>query len=151
MGAGTWQHRVVKTKPNGTWIVAFTRDTTGEVRDVHFSRKIDDGSDQLNRKKWNLEVAYSQLMSFCQDKGFDECDEILVKLIKAIRQNPNLTVAQATTWYDANYPDSPWKGLSLLNALQRKVEQQTGQTVSWTQFKTYVQNNIFEGIDEYTP
>jgi len=142
---------VVKTKPNGSVIVEFTRDPTGEIRNVTFSRIIGDGSEQLARKKWNLEVAYSQLMTFCADKGFDECDEIVVKLIKAVRQTPGLTVNQATTWYDANYPDSPWKGIKLLEALQRKVEEQTGVTVTWAQFKTYVINNIFEGIDEYTP
>ena len=151
IGAGTWTHREVKTKSDGTWIVEFTRSPSGEIRVTHFSRKLGDGSDQLARKKWNLEVAYSQLMQFCSDKGFDECDEIVVKLIKAVRATPSLTVTQATTWYDANYLDSPWKGIKLLEALQRQVEQQTGQTVTWSQFKTYVINNIFEGIDEYTP
>ena len=58
--AGTWDHRIVKVKPNGNVIVEFTRDT-GEVVNVTFSRVIGDGSEQLARKKWNLEVGWSML------------------------------------------------------------------------------------------
>ena len=78
--AGTWDHRMVKTLNDGSVLVEFTRQSTGEVRVVHFSRVIGNGLDQLSRKKWNLEVAWSVLNSF--DLG-ENSREILVKLIKA--------------------------------------------------------------------
>jgi hypothetical protein len=146
--AGTWNHRQVKTLNDGSVLVEFTRQTTGEVRITHFSRVIGDGSDQLNRKKWNLEVAWSLLNSF--DLG-ENSKEILIKLIKTIRNNPNLTVNQVTTWYDTNYSDAMWKGTELLKRMQAKVEEETGVTVTWVQFKTYVINYIFEGVDNYVP
>ena len=146
--AGTWNHRIVKQYGDGSVRVEFTRDSTGEVTVVHFSRVIGDGSEQLNRKKWNLEVRWSILNRF--DLG-ENSKEILIKLIKAVRLNPTLTVQQATNWYDTNYPDAPWKGLALLQRMQEKVEEETGVTVTWDQFKTYVQNHYFEGVDSYAP
>jgi len=121
LAAGTWAHREVRTKLDGTWIVEFTRNGSGEIQTVHFSRKVGDGSEQLNLKKWNLELAYEKLTTFCDNKGFDECDDILRALIIGIRNNPNLTVQQAVTWYDNNYPDSPWKGIKILEYMQQPI------------------------------
>lgn len=148
LAAGTWNHRQVKALNDGSILVEFTRQTTGEVRVTHFSRVIGDGSDQLNLKKWNLEVAWSVLNGF--DLG-ENSREILVKLIKAVRNTPALTITQATTWYDTNYPDAMWKGTELLKRMQTKLEEETGSTVTWAQFKTYVINHIFEGVDNYVP
>ena len=146
--AGTWSHRIVKIKPNGNVIVAFTRDITNETIDVTFSRVIGDGSEQLARKKWNLEIGWSRLNQF--DLG-ENSKEILIKLIKAIRTIPALTVTQATTWYDTNYPDAMWKGTELLKRMQAKIEEETGVVCTWDQFKTYVINHLFEGVDNYVP
>ena len=145
--AGTWDHRIVKIKPNGNMIVEFTRNT-GEVMNVTFSRVIGDGSEQLARKKWNLEVGWSMLNRF--DLG-ENSKDILIMLIKAVRNNPGLTVTQATTWYDTNYPDAPWKGIQLLKRMQAKIEEETGVVCTWDQFKTYVINHLFEGVDNYVP
>jgi len=145
--AGTWDHRIVRVKPNGNVIVEFTRNT-GEVINVTFSRVIGDGSEQLARKKWNLEVGWSMLNRF--DLG-ENSKEILIMLIHAVRNNPSLTIEQVTTWYDNNYPDAIWKGISLLQRMQEKIEEETGVTVTWEQFKTYVINHLFEGVDNYVP
>ncbi|MGB2961728.1 MAG: hypothetical protein WBC52_04880 [Candidatus Omnitrophota bacterium] len=145
-GAGTWDHRIVKVKPNGNVIVEFIRQITKENINVTFSRVIGDGSEQLARKKWQLEVAWSRLNSF--DLG-ENSKEILIMLIKAVRNNPNLTVTQVTTWYDTTYPDSPWKGLALLKRMQDKIEEEIHDTVDWDKFKTYVINHLFEGVDNY--
>jgi len=145
--AGTWDHRIVRVKPNGNVIVEFTRNT-GEVINVTFSRVIGDGSEQLARKKWNLEVGWSMLNRF--DLG-ENSKEILIMLIHAVRNNPSLTVNQVVTWYDTNYPDAPWKGLAILQRLQEKIEEETGVVCTWDQFKTYVINHLFEGVDNYVP
>ena len=90
---GTWDHRSVKTKPNGNVIVEFIRQITLENINVTFSRVIGDGSEQLAMKKWNLEVGWSMLNGF--DLG-ENSKEILIMLIKAVRNNPGLTVIQMT-------------------------------------------------------
>lgn len=146
--AGTWNHRLVKTKADGSMLIEFTRQNTGEVCVVHFSRVIGDGSEQLNRKKFNLELRYSALNRW----GLGEdSKEILITLIKAIRNNPNLTLAQCISWYDTNYPDALFKGDKLIDRAVNWLEDELGYVPTWAQFKTYIQNNIFEGVDEYVP
>ena len=145
--AGTWSHRVVKTKPNGNVIVEFTRDT-GEVVNVTFSRVIGDGTEQLARKKWNLEAIWSTLNNF--DIGEDS-HEILIKLITAIRNNPTLKAQQAVTWYDTNYPNAVYDGTKLLLKMQNYLGRELGFEPTWDQFKTYVINTKFAEVDSYEP
>jgi len=146
--AGTWDHRIVKTKPNGNVIVEFTRSPSGDVRVVTFSHFIGDGSDQIARKKWNLEVKWSTLNNF--DIGEDS-HEILVKLITAIRNNPTLKVQQAVTWYDTNYPNSVYDGTKLLLKMQNYLGRELGFEPTWDQFVTYVIDNKFAEVDSYVP
>ena len=94
--AGTWSHRVVKTKTNGNVIVEFTRSPTGDIRCVTFSHIIGDGSAQLNLKKWNLEANWSALNNFDMGNDGGQAREILWKLVTAIRNNPSLSITQAT-------------------------------------------------------
>ena len=146
--AGTWDHRIVKTKPNGNVIVEFTRSPTGDVVNVTFSRVVGDGTEQLARKKWNLEAAWSTLNNF--DIGEDS-HEILVKLITAIRNNPTLKVQQAVTWYDTNYPNSVYNGTKLLLKMQNYLGRELGFEPTWDQFVTYVIDNKFAEVDSYVP
>jgi len=148
---GTWSHRVVKTKADGSVIVAFTRSPTGDVRDVTFSRIIGDGSEQLARKKWNLEAKWSQLNNFDMGNDGGQAKEILWLLVKAIRNNPNLTLAQATGWYDTNYPDGLYNGIQLLRKFRQWIENEFGVEPDWDQFKTYVINTKFAEVDSYVP
>jgi len=146
IAAGTWNHRIVKQYADGSVRVEFTRQGTGEVRVVHFSRVIGDGSEQLNRKKFNLELCYSALNRW--DLGEDS-KEILIMLIKAIRNDPDLTLAQCITWYDNNYPDALFKGDKLIDRAVKYLENELGYVPTWAQFKSYIQNNLFEGVDSY--
>ena len=149
--AGTWSHRVVKTKHDGGVIVEFTRSPTGDVVNVTFSRIIGDGSAQLNLKKWNLEARWSVLNDFDLGDEGGESKEVLWKLVKAIRNNPALTTTQATSWYDTNYPDGLYNGTQLLLRMRRWIERETGYVPTWDQFKTYVINNKFGEVDSYVP
>ena len=148
--SGTWSHRVVKTKPNGNVIVEFTRDT-GEVTNVTFSRVIGDGTEQLARKKWNLEVNWSALNNFDMGNDGGQAKEILWLLVKAIRNNPGLTLEQATGWYDANYPDGLYNGIQLLRKFRQWIEHEFGVEPTWDQFKIYVINTKFAEVDSYVP
>ena len=69
--AGTWSHREVK-HTSKIWIVEFTRDGTGEKRVAHFSMKSGDGSEQITRKKNNLELRWSCLNRFDIGEGSKE-------------------------------------------------------------------------------
>jgi len=149
--AGTWSHRVVKTKPSGNVIVEFTRSPTGEVVNVTFSRVVGDGTEQLERKKWNLEVNWSALNNFDMGNDGGQAKEILWLLVKAIRNNPSLTITQATTWYDTNYPDGLYNGVQLLLKFRTWIENEFGVEPTWDQFKTYVIDNKFAEVDAYVP
>jgi len=148
---GTWSHRVVKTKTDGSVIVEFTRSPTGDVNNTTFSRIIGDGSEQLARKKWNLEARWSQLNNFDMGNDGGQAREILWLLVKAIRNNPGLTIEQATTWYDTNYPDGLYNGIQLLRKFRQWIEHEFGVEPTWDQFKTYVINTKFAEVDSYVP
>jgi hypothetical protein len=147
--AGTWSHRIVKTLNDGSVIVEFTRSPSGDVRVVHFSRVIGDGTGQLNRKKWNLEADWSALNNFDMGNDGGQAREILWLLVKAIRNNPNLTIEQAITWYDTNYPDGLYSGVQLLTKFRSWIADQYGVEPTWDQCKVYVINNIFGEVDSY--
>jgi len=149
--SGTWSHRVVKTKTDGSVIVEFTRSPTGDVDNTTFSRIIGNGSEQLARKKWNLEVNWSALNNFDMGNDGGQAREILWLLVKAIRNNPNLTLAQATGWYDTNYPDGLYNGIQLLRKFRTWIENEFGVEPTWDQFKTYVIDNKFAEVDSYVP
>ena len=149
--AGTWSHRVVKTLPNGNVIVEFTRSPTGDVNNTTFSRIIGDGSEQLARKKWNLEANWSALNNFDMGNDGGQAREILWTLVRAIRNNNNLTLAQATGWYDSNYPDGLYSGIQLLQKFRTWIESEFGVEPTWDQFKTYVIANKFAEVDSYVP
>ena len=148
---GTWDHRIVRTKSDGSVIVAFTRNPTGDVVDVTFSRVIGDGTEQLARKKWNLEANWSALNNFDMGNDGGQAREILWLLIKAIRNNNNLTLVQATGWYDSNYPDGLYSGIQLLRKFRTWIESEFGVEPTWDQFKTYVIDNKFAEVDSYVP
>ena len=152
LAAGTWSHQILrqKEKPWGIEVtVAFQRDVTGE-RSVHTFRfdsqeQIDsEGPTRLANKKARLELAWSELNRF--DLGEDSRD-ILISMIKWIRNNPTATIAQGCTAYNTAYPDALWSCEQFLLRLRRAIEKAFGVTPTWEQFKTYVINNVFEGVD----
>jgi len=152
LAAGTWSHEILRQKqrPGGIEVtVAFTRDVTGE-RSVHTFRfdsqeQIDaEGPTRLANKKARLELAWSELNRF--DLGEDS-REILRSMIIWIRNNPTATVTQGCVAYNTAYPDALWSCTQFLFRLRRAIENHFGVTPTWEQFKTYVIDNVFEGID----
>jgi len=105
------------------------------------------GPARLARKKNRYELGWSALNNFDLGDEGGESKEILWKLVTAIRNNPGLTVIQATNWYDNNYPDGLYNGIQLLLRMRQWIEKETGYVPTWDQFKTYVINNVFEAID----
>lgn len=71
-----------------------------------------------------------------------EVKEVLFWLIRKIRENPNATYAQAETVWNATWADSLFTFAKLTAHVQRLAG-----GVTWNQFKTYVINRKFEGVD----
>ena len=151
----TWTHEEKRrTQPrHGGWDVTvdFVRDGTGDWRTCtfHFGSEAQitsEGPARLVQKKRNYEISWSALNNFDLGDG-GEAREIMFKLIKAIRNTPALTVTQATNWYDTNYPEGLYSGIQLLKKMRTWLTKEVGFEPTWDQFKTYVINNVFEGVD----
>jgi len=151
--AGTWSFNQLRENmtPWGIEVlVQFIRSPTGEK--VHRILRFDDcqqvmeeGVSRATAIALRLELNYSPLNDF--DLGEDS-RQIMKTLILWIRNNPDATFAQAVNAYDAAYPEALWKGDQFFIRAQEWIENTTGIHVNWSQFKTYVVNNIFRGIDE---
>lgn len=79
-------------------------------------------------------------------KAFDNCGPELKQaifwMVRKIRANPTATLAQATTAWNAEWADS----LFTFDKLVAFVQREAGN-VTWAQFRTYVINHNFRGID----
>ena len=86
--------------------------------------------------------AREALFSHVFDNAGTEVKEAIGWLIKNIRQYPNATLAQAETAWNNAWADSLFTFSKLVNHVQR-----VAGGVTWANFKTYVINHLFEGID----
>lgn len=150
----SWTHEEkLRVPTRGGWdvTVEFIRDGTGDKRICTFFFLSENsisisGPARMVQKKYNYEISWSALNNF--DWGDDGvAKEVLIKLIKAIRNNPNLTIQQSITWFNNNYPDSLYDGAQLLKKMRTWLIEELGFEPTWNQFKTYVINNIFESVD----
>ncbi len=80
------------------------------------------------------------------DNEFPGVQDIVIALVRYIRQNPGCTLTQVATRYDAVFPNAPWRASYLLSELQRLVTRKFG-IVTWDQFKTFVLTSKLEGLD----
>jgi len=153
--AGTWTHlekRRVQTNRGWDVSVEFVRNVTGEKRLVTFhfiseSSITNSGPARVIQKKLRLELGWSDLNNFDLPGDDGLAKEVLRKLIIAVRNNPSLTKQQSITWYNNNYPDTLYNGEQLLLKMQNWLEKQLGFAPTWDQFKTYVIDHLFEGVD----
>jgi len=152
----TWTHEITRQDnaiQGGIDVtVQFERDGTGDKRTCtfHFNDEAQitiEGPTRLANKKNRLELGWSVLNQFDLGDEGGESREILWKLVTAVRANPDLTLAFAIKWYDANYPDGLYNGTQLLLKMCQWLTKEVGFEPTWDQFKTYVINNVFEGVD----
>ncbi len=76
------------------------------------------------------------------DNSGEEVREALHWLVKKIRQYPNTTLTKAETQWNAEWAENLFTWDRLVTFMQRKVG-----GLTWAEFKTYVINHRFEGID----
>ena len=153
--AGTWSHqekRRKQTQKGWEVHVEFTRNVTGDVKSTTFfftseASITKSGPVRIVNKKWNLEISWSDLNRFDLPGDDGLARDVLHKLIVAIRSNNSLTIQQAITWYNNNYTDPLYNGEQLIIKMQNWLTKQLGFTPTWVQFKTYVIDHIFEGVD----
>jgi len=152
----TWSHNITRQDnaiQGGIDVtVEFERSGTGCKRTCtfHFVNEAQittEGPARLVKKKNRYELGWSVLNGFDLGDEGGESKEIMLVLIKAIRNNHDLTITQATSWYDTNYPDALYRGIQLLLKMRQWLTKEIGFEPTWDQFKTYVINNIFEGVD----
>jgi hypothetical protein len=94
----------------------------------------------LGRMK--AEEGRQALFSHVFDQAGPEVKEAVFWLIWQIRQYPNATYAQAETAWNAAWADSLFTFAKLASYVQKLAGD-----VTWANFKTYVINHYFEGID----
>ena len=152
----TWTHNITRQDnaiQGGIDVtVQFERDGTGDKRTCTFhfndeAQLTSEGPARLVKKKARLELGWSVLNQFDLGDEGGESKEILWKLVTAVRANPGLTLAFAIKWYDTNYPDALFRGTQLLLKMRQWITKEFGVEPTWDQFKTYVINNVFEGVD----
>jgi hypothetical protein len=85
---------------------------------------------------------YEAVRSVIFDNLGPEIKEALWWLIRKIRQNPNATYAQAETVWNNEWADSLFTFAKLTAYVQRLAG-----NITWNQFKTYVIEHKFEGVD----
>ncbi len=98
-------------------------------------------SNRLAQIKY-IEDYESKRCHFFDDLGI-EVREALNWLIRNIRQYPNATYAQAETRWNAEFAESLFTFAKLTVFIQNRIE----RNITWANFKTYVINHHFEGID----
>jgi len=147
----TYQEIKRETKPWGIEVLMSFSNEGKLVRTTNFRFKdtaeiTAELAGRCAKKIFNIQCKASALngLELGEDSG-----EILVKLIKAIRSNPDLTITQATGWFDANYTESLFSGIQLLKRFRTYLTKELGFEPTWDQFKTYVINNKFARLDNY--
>lgn len=94
------------------------------------------------KARMQARLDYEAVVSRVFDNVGPEVKEALFWLIKKIRLNPNATYAQAETAWNAEWADSLFTFAKITTYVQRMAG-----GLTWNQFKTYVINRKFEGID----
>ena len=124
-------------KPDGTHINSVVTILSMDLTNQELTDIV--GAYLANRKeKEDLAATYSHVFD---DVG-PEIKEAVFWLIQNIRQYPNATVAQAESAWNDVWSD----GLFDFDRLVAHVQKLAGD-VTWDQFKTYVINWKFEGLD----
>jgi len=81
-----------------------------------------------------------------QDFGFELAEhfkEVLIELIKAVRNNNDITLVQLEAGFNNKYPDSIFSFNRFVKFLRKKI----GGEVTFAQFKTYVINKKFREVE----
>jgi len=136
----------------GGWDITarFTDSETGEVRQktMYFPRSSPSVASVTARFVHNAERMEFKVnpLNDLDIEGVDVRD-LLTKLVSYIRAHPDVTFNALVAVADNQFPDLPWKPEKMLLKLQSYLEQRLKITFTFAQFKTYVINHKFCGVD----
>ncbi len=89
------------------------------------------------------EINYEKDRCRLFDGSGPEIREALSWVVRKIRQNTGITYAQAEAAWNEERADSPFTFAKLAAWLQRRID----ANITWGQFKTYVIDHKFDGVD----
>lgn len=141
-------HRVVPRDWGPICQFCFARDDGSHINGVVSVPSLDVSNQDLQalvgiylswlKAREDLEATYSHVF----DDAGPKVKEALFWLVTKIRQYPQATAAQAETQWDLVWAE----GLFDFDRFVAHVQRIAGD-VTWDQFKTYVINKKFEGLD----
>ena len=73
---------------------------------------------------------------------------IIIALVNYIRSHQDCTFNQLVTAAETAYPNLNWKVDKIIEWIKNKLEAHYGFVPTFTQFKTYVINHKFSGVDD---
>lgn len=76
-------------------------------------------------------------------EGVDDLHEIIKAMVVYIRNNPDCTFNDLTTAANTQYPDINWK----IDKLVDRIREFADKDFTFAQFKTFVINKKFSGVD----
>ena len=138
-------------KRGGIDLVAeFTDSETGQkqVKAMYFSKANPSTTAVTNRLNHNA-ARFEFKVNPLNELDVDEVDVrgLLKVLVQYIRNHPDCTFTQVVTAADTAYPYLPWKPEKILLYIQNYLQNRLKITFTFAQFKTYVINHKFSGVD----
>ena len=139
------------TNRGGIDLVAeFSDSETGEkyVKAMYFPRINPSEASVIQRLEHNADK-FAFKVNPLNELDIDEVDVggLLKALVQYIRNNPECTFSQVVTAADNAFPDLPWKPEKILTYIHNYLQDRLKITFTFAQFKTYVINHKFAGID----
>jgi len=130
--------------------VQFIDDETGSIitKTFYFNKPDPSSVDiiaRMNKAINNIEFQTNPLNEI--ELNEIEIRELIKELVKYIRNNPTVTVTALITVIDTKYPELNWKPKKILQYIQNYLKDRLKKDFTFEQFKTYVINRKFSGVD----
>ena len=117
-----------------TFLVKLSKPSTEEINDAI--------KDALR----NAEFILNPLNDY--DLTGDDIKVPLRAAVQHVRDNPNCTFAELRTAVEASCSDVLWNINKLIPNIKTYLEMKIGQTFTFNEFKNYVLNHKFKGVDD---
>lgn len=101
-------------------------------------------SARMNHKIYHIHFDLNPLNQIDLGENFKD---VFIDLVKYIRNHPNCTFNQLKTAAATKYPDLFWKADKLIDWIKAQLGSRLGFVPTFAQFKTYIINHKFLGVD----
>lgn len=140
------------TKCSGIDITAtFTNTETGQVvmKTMYFGNPNPSSAEVTERFNHNAERMKFKLnpLNYLSFDG-DDVQPVLRKMVQYIHNHPECTKDTLKTAAETQFPNLFWKVDVLIDKTKAELRKHFGYVPTFEQFKTYVVNHKFVGVDE---